>query len=62
MNLSWSTIDVCVKQNPHFKDLELADWADQGSTLEVDVLIGSDWTEDSQKDLERAGVLERLKL
>ena len=36
------SIDVCVKQNPHFKDLELADWADQGSTLEVDVLIGLD--------------------
>ena len=35
-------IDVSVKQNPHFKELELADWADQGSTLEVDVLIGSD--------------------
>ena len=35
-------IDVCVKQNPHFNNLELADWADQGSTLEVDVLIGSD--------------------
>ena len=37
-------IDVCVKQNPHFKDLELADWA-----LEVDVLIGSDHGECAMK-------------
>ena len=35
-------IDVCISQNPHLADLELADWADQGSRLEVDVLIGSD--------------------
>ena len=35
-------IDVRVKQNPHLKNLELADWADQGSTLEVDALTGSD--------------------
>ena len=33
---------LLVKQNPHFKDLEIADWADLGSTLEVDVLTGSD--------------------
>ena len=31
-------IDVCIDQNPHLTDLELADWADQGSSLEVDIL------------------------
>ena len=36
-------IDVCSNQNPHFSSLELADWADQGSQLEVDILIGSDY-------------------
>ena len=36
-------IDVCIKQNPHIAGLELADWADQGSKLEVDVLIWSDY-------------------
>ena len=36
-------IDVCNKQNPHIAGLELADWADQGSRLEVDVLNGSDY-------------------
>ena len=36
-------IDVCSNQNPHFSSLELADWADQGSRLEVDILIGSDY-------------------
>ena len=36
-------IDVCIKQNPHLAGLELADWADQGSGLEVDILIGSDY-------------------
>ena len=35
-------IDVCINQKPHLKGLELADWADKGSTLEVDILIGSD--------------------
>ena len=34
-------IDVCI--NPHLTGLELADWADQGSGLEVDTLIGSDY-------------------
>ena len=34
-------IDVCIKQNPHLTSLELADWADQGSGLEVDILIGT---------------------
>lgn len=36
-------IDVCFKQNPQFTSLELADWADQRSRLEVDILIGSDY-------------------
>ena len=36
-------IDVCIKQNPHLAGLELADWADQGSGLEVDILIGSNY-------------------
>ena len=36
-------IDVCSNQNPHFNGLELADWVDQGSRLEVDILIGSDY-------------------
>ena len=35
-------MDMCINQNPHLTSLELADWADQGSRLEVDVLIGSD--------------------
>ena len=30
-------------QNPHLNRLELADWAYQESTLEVDILIGSDY-------------------
>ena len=36
-------ISVCVNQIPHLTGLELADWAGQGSKLEVDVLIGSDY-------------------
>ena len=36
-------INVCINQNPHLTGLELADWAEQGSKLEVDVLIGSDY-------------------
>ena len=36
-------MDVCINQNPYLTSLELADWADQGSRLEVDVLIGSDY-------------------
>ena len=35
-------IDVCIEQNPHLTGLELADWAVQGSKLEVDMLIGAD--------------------
>lgn len=35
-------MEVCLKQNPHLTGLELADWVDQGSRLEVDILIGSD--------------------
>ena len=40
-------IDACINQSPHLSGLELADeladWADQGSILEVDILIGSDY-------------------
>ena len=36
-------IDVCIEQNPHLTGLELADWAEQGSRLEVDILIGADY-------------------
>ena len=36
-------IDTCIKQNPHLTGLELADWADQGSRLEVDILVGADY-------------------
>lgn len=36
-------IYVCINQNPHLVSLELVDWAEQGSRLEVDVLIGSDY-------------------
>ena len=35
-------IELCIAQNPHLTGLQLADWADQGSRLEVDVLTGSD--------------------
>lgn len=35
-------IDVCISKNPHLDGLELADWADEDSKLEVDILIGSD--------------------
>jgi len=36
-------VDVCITQNPYLTSLELADWADQGSRLEVDVFIGTDY-------------------
>ena len=36
-------IEVCINKNPHLNGLELADWAEQGSGLEVDILIWSDY-------------------
>lgn len=35
-------IGTCVSQSPQFSGLELADWADCDSLLEVDVLVGAD--------------------
>ena len=36
-------ISVCVKQYPHLMGLELADSVESGSSMPVDVLIGSDY-------------------
>lgn len=33
---------MCVSQQPQLLGLELADWADQTSQLEVDILLGAD--------------------
>ena len=34
---------ACIEQNPRLMGLELADFSSSGSTLPVDVLIGSDY-------------------
>ena len=36
-------ISVCVKQYPHLMGLELADSVESGSSMPVDILIGSDY-------------------
>ena len=33
---------MCLNQSPQLSGLELADWADQESQLEVDILVGAD--------------------
>ena len=34
-------IDVCISQSSQLAGLDLADWADQESQLEVDILVGA---------------------
>ena len=34
---------ACLQQNPNLAGLQLTDWADQESALDVDVLIGQDY-------------------
>ena len=36
-------IDACLLQNPNLTGLQLTDWADQESVLDIDVLIGQDY-------------------
>ena len=36
-------IDVCAQQNSHLAGLQLADWADGESSLDVDILVASDY-------------------
>ena len=36
-------ISACIEKNRHLAGLDLADFADTSSSLEVDILIGSDY-------------------
>lgn len=40
--LTCQPISLCVTQSPQLAELELADWADGGERLEVDMLVGAD--------------------
>ena len=41
--LTGQPINECIELNPQLAGMELADWAEQGSRLEVDILIEADY-------------------
>ena len=36
-------ISTCIGKYPHLANLHLADWAEEGSRLGIDILVGSDY-------------------
>ena len=42
--LTGQRINECIELNPQLVGLELADLAEQGSRLEVDILVGADYS------------------